>query len=53
MIDKEESDESSSKDYVTRIFLDSDFDQMNYVNPIPKLTLNIETPRFDLQSNLN
>ncbi len=53
MIDKEESDESSSKDYVTPIFLDSDFDQMNYVNSIPKQTLNIETPRFDLQPDLN
>ena len=53
MIDKEESDESSSKDYAASTFLDSNFDKMNYVNSIPKLPLNIETPRFDLQPDLN
>ncbi len=53
MISEEESDESSSEDYVAPSFLDSNFDKINYANPIQKLTLNIETPRFYLQSDLN
>ena len=31
---EEESDKRSQKDYVSPTFLDSDFDKMNYVNPI-------------------
>ena len=53
MINEEESDKRNSQDYVSPKFLDFNFDKMNYVNPIPKFTLNIETPRFELQSDLN
>ena len=51
MINEEESDKSLSKDYVSPRFFD--FDKMNYENQIPKLALNFESPRFELQSDFN
>ena len=52
MINEDESDKNSLLDCVSRVFVDYDFDETN-IKPIPKLTLNIDTPRFELLSKFN